>query len=171
MKDKDGYLLLEKEFTSRGFNFKFIKDFKDGWMIYEKSRKSYAHKKYELIKPKRQDEYVFNGKKIEAKWLYPNDNSFGHIGFDCSSLAHAEEKHEYILENNQKREEIEEIKNEEVKIPTRDFTIKEFMKANPRLSYGLAYVKVKELIDNKEIRVSGVKENKRGRASNLYSKR
>jgi len=171
MKDKDGYLLLEKEFTSRGFSFKQVKDFGDGWMIYEKSHKNYKHKKYELIRPKRQEEYVFNGKKIEAKWLYPNNNSFGHTGFDCCSMNHAEQKHEDILKNNLKKEEMEEIRSEEVRIPTRDFTIKEFMKANPKLSYGLAYVKVKELIDNKQIRVCGVKENKRGRASNLYSKK
>lgn len=171
MKDKDGYLLLEKEFTSRGYIFKFIKDFGDGWMIYEKSRKTFNHKKYELIKPKKQDEYVFNGRKIEAKWLYPNDNSFGHTGFDCCSLEHAERKHEDIIKNNQKREQNEEIKNEEVKIPTKEFTIKDFMKANPKLSYPMAYLKIKDLMTKKEIFISGEKENDIGRASNLYKKR
>ena len=74
MKDKDGYLLVEKEFTLRGYKFKFIKQLKNDWCIYEKIKKEEAgvktrnkhiHKKYELVKLRRQESYVFNDKKIE----------------------------------------------------------------------------------------------------------
>ena len=65
LKDKDGYLLVEKEFTYRGYDFKLVKDFKDGWFIYEKSKKNQKHNKYELVKPKKQDAFVFNGKDFK----------------------------------------------------------------------------------------------------------
>jgi hypothetical protein len=171
LKDKDGYLLIEKEFTYRGYDFKLVKDFKDGWFIYEKSKKNQKHNKYELVKPKKQDAFVFNGKKIEDKWVYPNDNAFGKTGFDCVSLQVAEARHLSIIQNKEDQEEKEALKNEEVRVPTRSFTIKDFMKANPKLSYSLAYVKIKELIDSQEIRLEGTKKAKRGKASNVYIKR
>ena len=39
MKDKDGYILVEKEFTLRGYRFKFVKQLKNSWCIYEKIKK------------------------------------------------------------------------------------------------------------------------------------
>ena len=63
-KDKDGYLLVPKEFTHKGYQFKFIKKLEGGWMIYEKTKESTKTKKYELVKPKRQDQFVFHGKTI-----------------------------------------------------------------------------------------------------------
>jgi len=179
MKDKNGYLLVEKEFTLRGYKFKFIKQLKNDWCIYEKIKKEEAgvktrnkhiHKKYELVKLRRQESYVFNDKKIEAKWLYPSDNAFGKLGFDCISLDAAQNRYEEIVKAGEKKEVEEEIKNEEVRIPTKDFTIKEFIKANPKLNYSIAYQKIKELISNKEIRLNGERKNKRGKASNLYKK-
>jgi len=104
-KDKDGYILLEKEFTSRGYNFKFVKDLEGGWKIYEKSKESQKYNKYELIKPKRQDAFVFHGNQIEAKWTYPGDSAFGRTGFDCVSLARAEEIHERIIKSKEEPQE------------------------------------------------------------------
>ena len=179
MKDKDGYLLVEKEFTLRGYKFKFAKQLKNDWCIYEKIKKEEAgvktrnkhiHKKYELVKLKRQESYVFNGKKIEDQWMYPNDNAFGRLGFDCISLEAAENRYKQILENGEKKEEDKKIKNEEVRVPTINFTVKDFMKANPKLNYSSAYSKIKELTSNKEVVVCGEKENKRGKPSLLYRK-
>jgi hypothetical protein len=113
---------------------------------------------------------VFNDKKIEAKWLYPTDNAFGKLGFDCISLEAAQNRYEEIVKAGEKKEVEEEIKNEEVRIPTIDFTIKEFIKANPKLNYAIAYQKIKLLISNREIRLNGDRKNKRGKASNLYKK-
>ena len=96
-KDKDGYLLVPKEFTHKGYQFKFVKKLEGGWMIYEKTKEATKTKKYELVKPKRQDQFVFHGKTIEAKWVYPNDNAFGRIGFDCVSLDVALNRHKEIL--------------------------------------------------------------------------
>lgn len=171
MKDKEGYLLIEKEFVFHGFNFKLVKDFKDGWMIYEKSKPDRIHKKYELIKPKKQEEFIFNGKKIEAKWVYPNNNQFGRTGFDCVSLDIAVERHEEILKNKEHEEIEEKLRSEELRIPNGKFTIKDLQKANPKLNYSIIYSKVKELLDQKKIKSCGVKENKKGRASNLYIKK
>ena len=179
MKDKDGYILVEKEFTLRGYRFKFVKQLKNSWCIYEKikkedvavkTRNKHIHKKYELVKLRQQEAYVFNDKKIEAKWLYPTDNAFGKLGFDCISLEAAENRYEEIVKAGEKKEVEEEIKNEEVRIPTIDFTIKEFIKANPKLNYSIAYQKIKLLISNREIRLNGDRKNKRGKASNLYKK-
>ncbi len=179
MKDKDGYLLIEKEFTLRGYKFKFIKQLKNDWCIYEKIKKENAgvktrnkhiHKKYELVKLRRQDSYMFDDKKIEAKWLYPTDNAFGKLGFDCISLEAAQNRYNEIVKAGEKKEEEEEIKNEEVRIPTKDFTIKEFIKANPKLNYSIAYQKIKEIILKKYIRLNGERKNKRGKSSNLYKK-
>jgi len=179
MKDKDGYLLVEKEFTLRGYKFKFIKQLKNDWCIYEKTKKEeagvktrnkYIHKKYELVKLRRQESYIFNDKKIEAKWLYPNDNAFGKLGFDCMTLDAAQNQYEEILKAEERKEEEEKIKSEEARIPKKDFTVKDFIKANPKLNYSIAYQKIKELISNKYIKLAGEKKNKRGKASNLYRK-
>ena len=179
MKDKDGYILVEKEFTLRGYRFKFVKQLKNSWCIYEKikkedvgvkTRNKHTHKKYELVKLRQQEAYIFNDKKIEAKWLYPTDNAFGKLGFDCISLDAAQNRYEEIVKAGEKKEVEEEIKNEEVRIPTIDFTIKEFIKANPKLNYSIAYQKIKLLISNREIRLNGDRKNKRGKASNLYKK-
>ena len=169
-KDKDGYLLVSKEFTHKKYLFRFIKDLEGGWMIYEKTKEATKTKKYELIKPKKQDQFVFHGKTIEAKWVYPNNNAFGRTGFDCISLDAAQNRYSEIVKAGEKKEVEEELKNEEVRIPTKDFTIKDFIKANPKLNYSIAYQKIKELISNKDIRPAGEKKNKRGKASNLYKK-
>lgn len=163
-KDKDGYLLVPKEFTHKGYQFKFIKKLEGGWMIYEKTKEATKTKKYELVKPKRQDQFVFHGKTIEAKWVYPNDNAFGRIGFDCISLDVAIERHREILANKQEQVENTQI---ELKIPKGEFTLKDLLNTN-KIPYPKLYLKVKEMVLGNTLKKIGEKKNIRGKPSDVF---
>ena len=163
-KDKDGYLLVPKEFTHKGYQFKFIKKLEGGWMIYEKLKEATKTKKYELVKPKRQDQFVFHGKTIEAKWVYPNDNAFGRIGFDCVSLDVAIERHREILANKQEQVENTQI---ELKIPKGEFTLKDLLNTN-KIPYPKLYLKVKEMVLGNTLKKVGEKKNVRGKPSDVF---
>lgn len=166
-KDKDGYILLEKEFTSRGYNFKFIKDLEGGWKIYEKSKENQKYNKYELIRPKRQDAFVFHGKQIEAKWTYPGDSAFGRTGFDCVSLERAEEIHARIIKS--KAQEEQETHVPEIKLPEKEFTLKEVLVLN-KLKYPVLYLKIKEMVLSGVLKKVGVRKNPRGKSSDIFKK-
>ncbi len=163
-KDKDGYLLVPKEFTHKGYQFKFVKKLEGGWMIYEKTKEATKTKKYELVKPKRQDQFVFHGKTIEAKWVYPNDNAFGRIGFDCISLDVAIERHREILANKQEQVENTQI---ELKIPKGEFTLKDLLNTN-KIPYPKLYLKVKEMVLGNTLKKVGEKKNIRGKPSDVF---
>lgn len=163
-KDKDGYLLVPKEFTHKGYQFKFVKKLEGGWMIYEKTKEANKTKKYELVKPKRQDQFVFHGKTIEAKWVYPNDNAFGRIGFDCVSLDVAIERHREILANKQEQVENTQI---ELKIPKGEFTLKDLLNTN-KIPYPKLYLKVKEMVLGNTLKKIGEKKNIRGKPSDIF---
>lgn len=163
-KDKDGYLLVPKEFAHKGYQFKFIKKLEGGWMIYEKTKETTKTKKYELVKPKRQDQFVFHGKTIEAKWVYPNDNAFGRIGFDCISLDIAIERHREILANKQEQVENTQI---ELKIPKGEFTLKDLLNSN-KIPYPKLYLKVKEMVIGNTLKKVGEKKNVRGKPSDVF---
>jgi len=163
-KDKDDYLLIPKEFAHKGYQFKFLKKLEGGWMIYEKSKESNKTKKYELVKPKRQDQFVFHGKTIEAKWVYPNDNAFGRIGFDCVSLAVAIERHREILANKQEQTENAQI---ELKIPKGEFTLKDLLSYN-KIPYPKLYLKVKEMVLGNTLKKVGQKKNIKGKPSDVF---
>ena len=163
-KDKDGYLLVPKEFTHKGYQFKFVKKLEGGWMIYEKTKEANKTKKYELVKPKRQDQFVFHGKTIEAKWVYPNDNAFGRIGFDCVSLDVAIERHREILANKQEQVENTQI---ELKIPKGEFTLKDLLNTN-KIPYPKLYLKVKEMVLGNTLKKIGEKKNVRGKPSDVF---
>jgi hypothetical protein len=163
-KDKDGYLLVPKEFSHKGYQFKFIKKLEGGWMIYEKTKESTKTKKYELVKPKRQDQFVFHGKTIEAKWVYPNDNAFGRIGFDCASLDAAINRHKEILAN--KQEQVENTQAE-LKIPKGEFTMKDLLVTN-KIPYPKLYLKIKEMVLGNTIKKIGEKKNVRGKPSDVF---
>lgn len=163
-KDKDGYLLVPKEFTHKGYQFKFVKKLEGGWMIYEKTKEATKTKKYELVKPKRQDQFVFHGKTIEAKWVYPNDNAFGRIGFDCVSLDVAIERHREILANKQEQVENTQI---ELKIPKGEFTLKDLLNTN-KIPYPKLYLKVKEMVLGNTLKKVGEKKNVRGKPSDVF---
>ncbi len=163
-KDKDGYLLVPKEFTHKGYQFKFVKKLEGGWMIYEKTKEATKTKKYELVKPKRQDQFVFHGKTIEAKWVYPNDNAFGRIGFDCISLDVAIERHREILANKQEQVENTQI---ELKIPKGEFTLKDLLNTN-KIPYPKLYLKVKEMVLGNTLKKIGEKKNVRGKPSDVF---
>jgi len=167
--DKEGYLLIEKEFTSRGFNFSFVKDFKDGWMIYKKTAEGGGPNKYELIRPKKQEEFNFRGSIIPKKWKYPNDNDFGRLGFDCASLEAAKKRHDQIIKTKQDKEEKED-RPQIISIPNKEFTCKDLMNQNSSLSYSEAYAQVKTWATEKKILKVGEKKNKKGKSSILYKK-
>lgn len=163
-KDKDGYLLVAKEFTLKDYQFKYLKKLEGGWMVYEKMKKATKTKKYELVKPKKQDQFVFHGKTIEAKWVYPNDNAFGRIGFDCISLDAAVNRHKEILADKQEQVESAQL---ELKIPKVEFTMKDLLVIN-KIPYPKLYLKVKEMVIENTIKKVGQKRNVRGKPSDIF---
>jgi hypothetical protein len=163
-KDKDGYLLVSKEFTHKKYLFRFIKDLEGGWMIYEKTKEATKTKKYELVKPKRQDEFVLHSNIIEAKWVYPHSNSFGKIGFDCISLDVAINRHKEMLADKQEQVETTQV---ELKIPNGEFTMKDLLITN-KIPYPKLYLKVKEMVLGNTIKKVGEKKNGRGKPSNIF---
>jgi len=163
-KDKDGYLLVPKEFTYKRYLFKFINDLEGGWMIYEKTKEATKTKKYELVKPKRQDQFVLHGNIIEAKWVYPHSNSFGRIGFDCISLDVAINRHKEMLADKQEQVETTQV---ELKIPNGQFTIKDLLITN-KIPYHKLCLKVKEMVLGNAIKKVGEKKNVRGKPSSIF---
>jgi hypothetical protein len=166
--DKDGYLLLERNFDSCGFNFKFVKDLENGWKIYKKTHNKLGYVKYELILPKKQDAFVFHNNPIPAKWVYPGNSNFGRTGFDCISLEVAEKRHKELL---LKKDEKEHKEDKKLFVPTKPFTIKDLQndKNNDKWSYSQITSKLKELLEQKKIKVTGEKENNVGKSSKVYS--
>jgi hypothetical protein len=163
-KDKDGYLLVPKEFTYKRYLFKFMNDLEGGWMIYEKIKEATKTKKYELVKPKRQDQFVLHGNIIEAKWVYPHSNSFGKIGFDCISLDVAINRHKEMLADKQEQVETTQV---ELKIPNGQFTIKDLLITN-KIPYHKLCLKVKEMVIGNTVKKVGEKKNGRGKPSNIF---
>jgi len=163
-KDKDGYLLVPKEFTYKHYLFKFINELEGGWMIYEKMKEATKTKKYELVKPKRQDQFVLHGNIIEAKWVYPNNNAFGRTGFDCISFDTAINRHKEILAN--KQEQVENTQAE-LKIPKSEFTMKDLLVTN-KIPYPKLYLKVKQMVFENTIKKIGEKRNVRGKPSDVF---
>ena len=163
-KDKDGYLLVAKEFSYKHYLFKFINELEGGWMIYEKMKEATKTKKYELVKPKRQDQFVLHGDIIEAKWVYPHSNSFGRIGFDCISLDVAINRHKEMLADKQEQVETTQV---ELKIPNGEFSMKDLLITN-KIPYHKLYLKVKEMVIGNTIKKVGEKKNGRGKPSNIF---
>jgi len=163
-KDKDGYLLVAKEFTFKDYQFNYVKKLEGGWMVYEKMKKATKTKKYELVKPKKQDQFVFHGKTIEAKWVYPNDNAFGRTGFDCISLDAAVNRHKEMLADKQEQVETTQA---ELKIPNGEFSMKDLLITN-KIPYHKLYLKVKEMVIGNTIKKVGEKKNGRGKPSNIF---
>lgn len=145
--DEAGYYLLENEFTSRGYNFKKVEDFKDGWMIYTKTKGIGVH--YELIKPHKSEEYSIHGKTVPKKWDYPGDNAFGRRGFDCVSLDRAHVKHEEIVKSTVA--ETTKI-DRKINIPkAKTFTVKDIKKINHDWTTYEVRVKLNSLLDSGKI--------------------
>lgn len=166
IKDKDGFLLLEKEFKSQGFLFKWVEDLPGGWSIYSKSSipnrdRSVCHVKYELVKPSKDDAYEIHGNKVAAKYSYPSTNSFGKTGFDCASLASAHDRYKQIMSD------LKPVVKEKLNIPTKkEFSISNLIESNPTWNRGEIGEKLNTLISQGRVKLIG-QSKERGHA-NIY---
>lgn len=103
-KDENGYILLPKIFSSKGFDFYFIEKLHDGWEIYE--RKSVgAFSTFELIRPYKGEERKIGDAVIPKKYYYPGNEQFGSKGFSCISLERARIKFGEIQKNKFDKQE------------------------------------------------------------------
>lgn len=166
--DKDGYILLNKEFSSKGYDFKFLRDFGDGWMIYTKTSKN-GNIKYELIKPHKNEEWICKGTTIPKKWGYPGDNAFGRTGFDCISLASAEARHDALVKASEaKAESPSDLK---INLPkNKAFTIVDLSKLNPEHTRYQLKLKLESLVNEKKVAPCGTKPHPKniGKPAILY---
>lgn len=166
--DKDGYLLLPETFEFKNHSFKFIKNL-GKWKIYEKIRNATGKKYYELIKPVKREAMVLHGTQLEKAIVYPGTSSFGRLGYDCVSLARAEEiyeKHVIPRENSKEDEQIRE--KTDLNYSKGEFIAKDLVKTNKKLTYAQICAKIKEDVAAGKVKITGKKENKRGRASIVY---
>ncbi len=99
--DKEGYLLLPREFEDKGFSFIFIKDLDADWKIYQKN-KGKSFRIFELVKPAKQKEFVIGGNIVPKKWQYPSSESWGIRGFSCFTISECESRHKKLLEDTEK---------------------------------------------------------------------
>ncbi len=167
MNDSEGYRLLEKEFTSRGYNFKWIENLKDGWKIYQKTSVRTGESKWELIRPIKNEETNFGGNLSPKRWSYPGDAAFGKLGFDCISLARAREVHANIIADKTIKTEPQNIKLQAPK--NKVFTITDLCDLNPELSRTEIYAKINDLMAKKQVACLGQsKEKGKGKKPYLY---
>lgn len=161
--DSEGYILLEKQFSFRGNNYQRVKDFDDGWYIYEVSKPNLVTKIYELIFSRRQESFKIGGNIVPKKYSYPSDSQFGHYGFCYFKLEDAVKKYNKLL-REAKEKTVEKIIN----WPKENFIIKDVLTLNPTSSYIEIYVKIKELVDLNKIKIVGEQKNKIGKPSKIY---
>lgn len=149
--DSEGYKLLELTFESKGYSFERVEDFKDGWLIYKKSKG--GNIKYELVKPHKNEEYIIHGSIVPKKWSYPGDNAFGRTGFDCVSLDRAHVKHKEIVDKEKSEESATQNKlTRKLKVPnSKNFTVKEVKKLNADWSTHEIRLKLNDLISQSKI--------------------
>lgn len=165
--DKEGYILLPKTWTESGWLFKFIKKLDENWSLYLREKTTgEGRQHWELVKITKQEEFNFKGNIIPKKWKYPGTAAFGKMGYDCISEQRALEIYESI---KHKEEEKEEEKSIKIIFPSRkEFTIKEIEQLNSDKTYAQIYNKIKDLLTEKKIKVTGEKENTNGKPSKIY---
>lgn len=88
-KNKDGYLILPKEFIQGGWCFKQLYRAEDK-AIYEKTKNSV--KSIELIKISTHDGYTIAGNIIPPSEVYPGNEQWGTLGWSFSTLNEAMNK-------------------------------------------------------------------------------
>ena len=86
---------LRTEFKSRGFNFKQLA--RDGdFAVFSKTKDSWSHEAYEVIKVGRHNGYVLGGVTIEPAETYPSSEQFGVAGFSYQTKEKALKKFEEL---------------------------------------------------------------------------
>jgi len=162
------YEPIPDEFKENGFLFKRVKLLKGGWEIFKRTANKTGTIHYELIKPYKQEEFTIKGNTIKPKIKYPSTNQFGRLAFCCSSLENAEARYNQVIQTKDEKEHKDEKK---LFVPTKPFTIKDLQndKNNDKWSYSQITLKLKELLEQKKIKVTGEKLNKTGLASKIYS--
>lgn len=162
--DDDGYILLPNEFIDRGFAFKLCMNIDKEWKVFQRHHIEHEnHVHYELVKILRQEEYELGGNVIPKRYRYPSSESWGRLGFTCSSRERAAALYDEIMLANIPEEEIK------VNFPKRkSFTIKDICTLNPTIEHEQIQSKIKTLLEDKVIKIEGKKENKKGKPSTIY---
>lgn len=166
--DSDGYLLLNDEFNSHGFDYHKIKDLNDSWKIFAQCKNNRPIS-YELVNIKKVEEYEMAGNKIPKRWSYPGNSDWGKRAFTCISIDQCEEKFAELTNTDIPVEK--EIKPKKIKKPLnidipigKEFTIKQLAEESD-VSYANIYAYVK-FLGNKVKTVREVK-NLRGKPTKI----
>lgn len=160
------YIPLQRVFKQKGYILTKVHDFNDGWVVFKREKENnIGYAQYELVKPYKSEEYEIGGNKVAARISYPGTNQFGSIGFNCISLERAKQKHKEIT--NKKEKDDSDL---DIKVPDKEFTIKDLQITNPALSYSDIYNHVKNMETKKEIKVIRKQDNIKGKQSKIYKK-
>lgn len=168
--DKDGYLMIEKSFKSRGYKYDWIEDLEGNWKIYSVTNGTGKIIDYELIELYKTEEYKLGDAIISKRWAYPGASQFGFKGFSLRSIQGCKNKLQQIKQRKEDRLEKEENKEKPVlDIPkNKEFVIPELARelgVEP-IVLSNELTKLKGLGIN--IIVTGEKKNPRGRNSKIY---
>ncbi len=80
--DRDGYILLNKEFKKKGFVHILIKELPGDWKIFKRYKEENPKAfHFELIFSKRMPEYIIANVVFPKKWHYPSDSEWGTNAF------------------------------------------------------------------------------------------
>jgi hypothetical protein len=117
---------LEKQFTSKGFEFNQVLR-KGNMAIYEKGRAESSNKSYELIYIKSHNGYEIAGNKIPPSEIYPSDSSWGTYGWTYITFDEAkskfDEKLKLVTENENDKSTKRERKKRSAKGSANNVTL------------------------------------------------
>ncbi len=168
--DNNGYQLLPKNFTEKGFEFKEIHADGD-WRIFERKGENHSTPHFELVKIYKSEEYEMGGNKIGKKWNLPTSEQWGVSGFTLPTkdraLAKLDEIKNGKVEDAQAKIENNKAIHGLILPSSEKFSLKDIEKLNPSLTYPVLYLKVKDMI-GKKLEICGEVKNLKGRPSKLF---
>mgnify|MGYP001561024201 CR=1 FL=1 len=102
---KDGFLVLPKNFVSKGFIYNQIKR-KGLVAIYQKYKEKNKYKEhYETVIILRNPKRFIHEMEIEAREVFPGDEQWGTLGFTHSSFDRALEKFNELVKKEEMNNE------------------------------------------------------------------
>lgn len=89
IKNKNGYIILPKTFSYKGWNFQQL-DRKKGIAIYSKEKEGFVS--FEVIKVQNREAYTICDNFVEAKESFPSDEQWGVLGWTFTDEIRARKK-------------------------------------------------------------------------------
>ncbi len=97
--DEGGFLVLPKEFISKGFQFQEV--LREGvFAIYSQMREGWMRPVFEVFRIIKRKQYEMGGVVIPAAECVPTSEAWGWLGFSCVTLERAKNRLERLKKEN-----------------------------------------------------------------------